>query len=225
MSGAAKEFYAGQFPDRELPPVLSGEPMELWYPNERIPVRYRSGMWSPNFGPTYCDTLVRVGEFIISKQVDPAQDEFGDEYRTTSDLTSFRNARHATHLLGKGRLIPANVTTGYVKELQIQAIAPEDMPPTLLERVAKETSEYPNDSERVFLLESGRLVLGSTNVNVSHVTTIVADAENSDGFSFIGTAPRKNEQLVKAGLHRANTIRAAARHEIVQDVGRGRRSR
>jgi hypothetical protein len=243
MSTEAANHYseiARRFADSSpIPTVLSGEAYLLSDPELRISVRTP---YATEAIARYRHVLTVAGAFVLHHSLQPDLEEPPvDTTGLPNCLLNVAGSRnlwdYATEVTSRGRLIPkkkagssTSIVTGYIKDVQVEAVTPADVPPAVLTRA---TRKYPKSSERddnVLLVESAELVLGRSLGRVAHLTVVTPDQKEPDQYRLLGAPFGKNDLLAASGLwqSRANATYIQTwgiLSAVTQNVRRGEQQR
>lgn len=226
MSAGAADYYsniARRFGSDHIPEVLSGESYSLGDPEDRISVRRIA---APEVRTQYRDIIQTVGRFVVSNSVSPEQ----------ADSNSFRTSDEYIWNM-PGWLVPqkipgstAKLVTGYIKDIQIEAVTPDDLPEGTFNRATKYNKQYRERDDNALLVESAELVVGRSVGRVAHLTVVAHRSNYLGSFHLCGTPFKQNDMLAASGLWQSRAIASYIEHwgltrPVVQNVRRGQSDR
>lgn len=245
MSETARQYYtemASQNGGEAIPFVLSGERFQLGNPTKRISVR---SPYSADVTYDYTRVLETVGSFAsdpsaplveLGQLSQEMTKEHGPYYWVKTDGPFERTDPYVDSLLSQNRLIPkkygpsgAKLVTGYIKDVCIEAVTPEDVPTKLFARATAANKQVRENTGNVLLVESATLVLGRALGRVANLTVVAPDPEHFNGYRLMGTPFGKNELLAASGMWQSVAIATLLEHRglqapEVQNTGRGKRA-
>ncbi|HSW74311.1 MAG TPA: hypothetical protein VLG16_00415 [Candidatus Saccharimonadales bacterium] len=221
MSTYAAEYYKGivqGYGSQDISPILNGQSFPLGDPEQEIRISHLSSLETVvnryrKVLNDYESVLRVAGSFITdpsSKPADMGELSLPSSTKPDSFFPDGHVRSYARDLLTPKRLIPqetrkgVRLVTGYISGLCIEAIAPDELPDSVIDR-AERLIKMPKETTAVVLIESATLVQAKSVGRLASLTVVSPNPRAKVGYKLRGMPITKTE-IKKALQNRASWL-------------------